>query len=57
MFSILEEGVFIQDSGMNSLEVKVMGFWSAVYEEDAICELGSSLLILPTNTYNILHYF
>ena len=55
-FSILEERVFIQDSNMDSLEVKVMGFWRAAYEEDAICVLDSSLLILPTIfTYNMLH--
>ena len=34
---------------MDSFEVKEIGFWKAVYEEDVIYELGSYLLILPTN--------
>ena len=34
---------------MDNFEVKEIGFWRAVYEEDTICELGSFLLILPTN--------
>ena len=39
---------------MDSFEVKDKGFWRALSEEDAICELDSSLLILPINIYNML---
>ena len=31
-----------------------MGFWRAVSEEDTICGLGSSLLIFPIKTHDML---
>ena len=54
LHTILEERVFIQDSGMDYFEIKDMSFRRVLSEEDTICELDSFFLILPTNIYNIL---